>query len=90
LAKAAKIPPLYWVIFASVLQVIGFSLLSTVSNSHDIPAAQYGYQVIAGFGCGINISLLLVMIPFRVQDRDKGKSMTLVMSMKQLVANSYS
>ncbi|CAI6096493.1 unnamed protein product [Clonostachys chloroleuca] len=65
LAKAAKIPPLYWVIFASVLQVIGFSLLSTVSNSHDIPAAQYGYQVIAGFGCGINISLLLVMIPFR-------------------------
>ncbi|VUC24636.1 unnamed protein product [Clonostachys rosea] len=71
LAKAAKIPPLYWVIFASVLQVIGFSLLSTVSNSHGIPAAQYGYQFIAGFGCGINISLLLVMIPFRVQDRDK-------------------
>lgn len=89
LAKAAKIPPLYWVIFASVLQVIGFSLLSTVSNSHDIPAAQYGYQVIAGFGCGINISLLLVMVPFRVQDRDKGKYMILNMSTKQLMANSY-
>ncbi|KAG8157943.1 hypothetical protein KVR01_012215 [Diaporthe batatas] len=71
LAKAAKIPPLYLVIFAAVLQVIGFSLLSTIPESTHIIAAQYGYQIIAGFGCGINISLFLVMTPFRVQERDK-------------------
>lgn len=73
LAKGARIPPLYFVILAASLQVIGFALLSTVPESHQISAAQYGYEIIAGFGCGINISLLLVMVPFRVQERDKGK-----------------
>lgn len=73
LAKGGKIPALYFVVLAAVLQVIGFALLSTVPESHEISAAQYGYEIIAGFGCGINISLLLVMIPFRVQERDKGK-----------------
>lgn len=72
LAKAAKIPPLYLVIFAAVLQVIGFSLLSTLPGTHRVLPAQYGYEIIAGFGCGINISLLILMTPFRVQERDKG------------------
>ncbi|ROW15682.1 hypothetical protein VPNG_02121 [Cytospora leucostoma] len=75
LAKTAKIPPIYLVIFAAVLQVIGFALLSTLPKTHHVAAAQYGYQIIAGFGCGINISLLLVMMPFRVQERDKGESL---------------
>lgn len=78
LAKGARIPALYFVILAALLQVIGFALLSTVPESHQISAAQYGYEIIAGFGCGINISLLLVMIPFRVQERDKGKWISIV------------
>lgn len=71
LANGAKIPPVYMIIFAAVLQVIGFALLSTLPFSHSVPASQYGYQVIAGFGCGINISMLILLTPFCVQQRDK-------------------
>ncbi|TRX97449.1 hypothetical protein FHL15_001727 [Xylaria flabelliformis] len=70
--KVGKVPPIYLVIFAAVVQVIGFSLISTLPYSKTPIAAQYGYEIIAGFGCGINITLLILMTPFSVQARDKG------------------
>jgi hypothetical protein len=73
IAGKLKVPPIYMVIFASVLQIIGFSLLSTLPTSTQIEAAQYGYQIIAGFGVGINISLLIMITPFCVESRDKCK-----------------
>lgn len=72
-ASKMQVPPIYLVIFASVLQIIGFALLSTLPASSELIPAQYGYEVIAGFGCGINISLLMLMAPFSVTDQDKGK-----------------
>lgn len=71
-AGKIKLPPIYIVIFASILQVIGFVLLSTLPASSRLDHAQYGYEIIAGFGCGVNISLLLLMTPFTVEPRDKG------------------
>jgi hypothetical protein len=68
-----KGPAVYIVIFASVLQMIGFALLSAVPDSTSIPARVYGFQVIAGFGCGINIYALLILVPFVIEPRDKGK-----------------
>lgn len=69
----AKVPPIYFVLLASVLQVIGFGLLSSLPTTSHTSPAQYGYEVIAGFGCGINISLLILMTPFSVEKRDQGK-----------------
>ncbi|TVY80405.1 MFS thioclapurine efflux transporter tcpA [Lachnellula suecica] len=66
-----KVPPIYMVIFASVMQIIGFSLISTLPTTAHTRAAEYGYQIIAGFGVGINISLLIMMTPFCVEARDK-------------------
>ncbi|KAA8564176.1 hypothetical protein EYC84_011123 [Monilinia fructicola] len=49
-----------------------FALLSTLSISEATSAAQYGYQVIAGFGVGINISTLILITPYSVNEaRDK-------------------
>jgi hypothetical protein len=73
IAGKMKIPPIYIVLFASVLQVIGFSLLSTLPASSELLPAQSGYEVIAGFGSGINISLLMLMTPFSVKSKDKGQ-----------------
>lgn len=73
IGKALKLPLVYLVLAASIIQVIGYSLLSTLPESPAISASQYGYQIIAGFGCGINISLLILMTPFAVEGRDKGK-----------------
>lgn len=72
IAKARKIAPIYLVVFASVVQVIGFALLSSLPASQSVAAAQYGYEILAGFGCGINITLLILMTPFSVEDRDNG------------------
>lgn len=71
-AGKAKIPPIYLVIGASSLQVIGFTLLSTLPITNRTSQAQYGYEVIAGFGCGVNISTLMLMTPFSVEKRDQG------------------
>jgi hypothetical protein len=66
------VPPIYLVLFASILQVIGFALLGTLPLSSTISKAQYGYQVIAGFGAGANSSLLILMAPLSVkQQKDK-------------------
>ena len=73
IAGKFKVPPLYIVIVASILQVIGFVLLSTLPASAKLIPAQYGYEIIAGFGCGINISLLVLMTPFSVEEQDNGE-----------------
>jgi hypothetical protein len=67
------VPPIYLVIAASALEVVGFSLLGTIPPSTAITARQYGYEAIAGFGCGSNISLLVLLVPFSVQPKDTCK-----------------
>jgi MFS family permease len=73
LAGKHKIPALYLIIAGSILQVIGFALLSTLPTSLSIPSEIYGFQIIAGFGCGINFSLLFIMIPHVNDDEDRGQ-----------------
>ncbi|KAI9043094.1 MFS general substrate transporter [Aspergillus affinis] len=75
LSKIFKIPVLYFVIAASFIQVIAYALLSTLSDSVTIAAKQYGFQILAGYGCGINIALLVLMTPFTIEPQDKAVAM---------------
>ncbi|KAL4936753.1 hypothetical protein BDV06DRAFT_216420 [Aspergillus oleicola] len=75
IGKMFKVPLLYLVIFASAIQVISYVLLGTLSESLEISASQYGYQILGGLGCGINISLLILMTPFTVEQRDNAVAM---------------
>ena len=43
IAQKGTIPPIYLVVFASIIQVVGFILLSTLSSSSSVAPAQYGY-----------------------------------------------
>lgn len=74
--KKFKVPPIYIVLLAASLQVVGFALLATLPDSPEFQVRQYGYQIIAGFGCGTNSSTLLLMVPFCVEDKDKGRILT--------------
>ncbi|QLI71431.1 Multidrug resistance protein 3 [Metarhizium brunneum] len=65
-----KVPPLYLILSGSCLQVLGFGLLGTLPAMLEIPARIYGYELIAGWGCGINFSLLFLMVPFVIEKRD--------------------
>lgn len=65
---------LYVLIAGGCLQVIGVGLFSSLdSNDLGIPSAQYGYQVIMGFGFGLGLSTILLMTPMIVQPKDLGK-----------------
>ena len=74
LTGKAKIPPIYATLGGSIVQIIGFALLSTSPTSRSIDNAQYGYEAIAGLAVGVNLACLILMAPFTVEKRDKGKS----------------
>lgn len=71
--KRSKLPAVYFVIFGALLQVVGFTLLATSGSWVAIPPAVYGYQIIAGLGCGISFQTLILLIPVVVEKRDHGE-----------------
>lgn len=73
IAGKLQVPAVYIIIAGAVLQVVGFALLSTLEASTQIPPAVYGYQVIAGLGCGISFQTLFLAIPFIAEKRDYGR-----------------
>ncbi|KAI0011598.1 putative multidrug resistance protein fnx1 [Xylariaceae sp. FL0662B] len=75
LAGKFKVPPLYLLLAGSCLQVIGFSLLGTLPSTLEIPSRIYGFEIIAGWGCGINFALLFLLIPFVNEKRDSAVAM---------------
>ncbi|KAI4264049.1 MAG: hypothetical protein L6R42_000831 [Xanthoria sp. 1 TBL-2021] len=87
IAGKLKTPPLYLVLGASMLQLVGFILMSTLPTSSHTSKAQYGYEVIAGFGCGVNISTHMLNTPFCVEKRDQCEAYILLVRM---IANRVS
>lgn len=73
LAGKKKIPLMYIFLSGACLQVVGFALLGTLPLTPGIPARIYGYELVAGWGCGMNFSLLTIAIPLVVESRDRGK-----------------
>ncbi|KAF2653158.1 MFS general substrate transporter, partial [Lophiostoma macrostomum CBS 122681] len=70
-AGKLRVPVVFVSLFAGCLQIIGYALLASLPPSTAIDPRVYGYQFIAGFGCGINISTLMLILPFVVEPRDK-------------------
>ena len=71
LAGRAKIPAVYLMAVAGIMQVVGFALLSTLSGIVGVSKAQYGYQVLGGLGAGMTTGLAVILTPFVVEDRDQ-------------------
>ncbi|KAI0835899.1 putative multidrug resistance protein fnx1 [Hypoxylon sp. FL0890] len=100
LAGKFKVPPLYLLFLGSFFQVIGFALLGTLPSTLTIPPRIYGFEIIAGWGCGINFALLFIMIPFVNEKRDNAVAMgagsqfrmmggTMVLAISTSVFNTY-
>jgi hypothetical protein len=73
MARRSSLPAVYSVIVGALLQVIGFALLASSGTWVEIPAAIYGYLVIAGFGCGVSYQTLMLFIPAAAEKRDHGE-----------------
>lgn len=78
MAKRLKIPAINIVLVSGVLQIIGFTLLASLPESSNIPTRMYGFQLIAGFGWGINISTTLLIVLFVVKTIDKGRLLNIL------------
>jgi hypothetical protein len=56
----AKIPPVYPVVVAAALQVLGVGLTCSLSTDPThMPNAQYGYEVLMGIGFGLSLATIL-------------------------------
>ncbi|KAL0260906.1 hypothetical protein SLS55_004598 [Diplodia seriata] len=72
-AGTTGIAPVYLILTGSVVQLVGISLLCTLptdGNSAIVPAAMYGYQMLAGCGIGCVFGILLQLPPRLVEKRD--------------------
>ncbi|KAK7967305.1 uncharacterized protein PG986_001582, partial [Apiospora aurea] len=74
-ASRMRIPAVYVVLTGSALQIVGLALITTLPTSSTVIPGTYGYQVVAGFGCGISYSVLYLMIPFTTGARDRAVGM---------------
>ncbi|MCJ1433319.1 hypothetical protein MMC27_002678 [Xylographa pallens] len=69
-----KLHPVVLLELGAVFSTVGIALLSTVSASEAVQAAQYGYQILAGFGNGISVAVTTLLVPPAVEKRDLGTS----------------
>lgn len=74
LVTKLRIASFYIILGGAALQLVGVGLTSSLPSSQDgIPHAQYGYEVIMGFGFGFGPATLLIMIPLVVKKQDMRK-----------------
>lgn len=85
LISKLRTPPLFMLIAGCSLQILGVGLFSSLDpTQREIPAKQYGYQVIMGFGFGFNLSTILMMTPMLVKPKDMAVAMGSVTQIRVL------
>jgi hypothetical protein len=68
-----RLPPLYVFLsgFAFILVGTGLSTMTT-HTSEKFPASEYGYQILMGFGFGINLATVVMAAPLTFTAQDLG------------------
>lgn len=67
-------------------QLVGLVLLATMpASTGSIPAAQYGYEAVAGFGVGITFGTLVTITPGSVDMRDLATATGAMIQFRQMV-----
>ncbi|KAI4861555.1 putative efflux pump antibiotic resistance protein [Hypoxylon rubiginosum] len=95
-----KVPLIYIFIIGSCFQITGFAFLSTLPSTLYIPTRMYGFEILAGWGCGMQFSLLSIAIPIVNESRDRAVGMaagaqfrmigsTIVLTISTSVFNTY-
>ncbi|KAL8814949.1 MAG: hypothetical protein Q9223_005876, partial [Gallowayella weberi] len=76
LTEKKRVPPMYTLLVAASLQILGLALMTTLSTTQrSFPPAQYGYEIIMGFGFGLSISTLIMAISIVVNQQDGAVTM---------------
>lgn len=67
-----KTPPVFVILVGGILQTLGLALSYKLPAGLDVPASQYGFEALAGFGVGLSLTTLLGFTPFVVEKSDRG------------------
>lgn len=78
-----KISPILVLVVGGIFQTIGLSFMSTLSGSHEIVPSQYGFQIMMGFGFGLNYATLTLMTPAAIEQRDLGRYSLIIISFQR-------
>lgn len=89
IAGKSRIPPIFLLFSASIVQLIGLSLFSTLSEDGLLHSAIYGYEVVAGLGIGSVMGMLLQMPPAVVEKRDLGELILSIYSKFAFIDKSF-
>jgi hypothetical protein len=73
-AKNRRVPPIYAMMVAQILQITGLVFMSRGSVDNPDSSVLYGTSALVGFGMGVCISAATLITPFIVQKKDIGKS----------------
>ncbi|KAI0805328.1 major facilitator superfamily domain-containing protein [Xylaria sp. FL0064] len=71
LAGRFRIPFVYIILLGTVIQIVGFALLSTTPDSVEPWPGQYGYSFIAGLGTGITGGLYTFLNPLSIHKNEQ-------------------
>jgi hypothetical protein len=67
-----KFTPIYILMAGSLFQTLGMALLYALPVSLCVPASEYGFLALVGFGVGLSLTTLLVLAPAIVEEKDRG------------------
>lgn len=63
----------FWtLVAASLFMLVGCAIMSTLPETVDVAAAQWGYEVLLGFGIGMNLSSSTLVTSLNAEFRDFG------------------
>ena len=72
LTSSLKVPPIGVIFLGAVLQTVGLALSYNLTVGLKVPAAQYGFEAMIGFGCGLTLTTLILITPSVVGKKDLG------------------
>jgi hypothetical protein len=76
--------PLLLLCAGASLQLLGLVLLATLPVTISVPASQYGFEAIAGFGVGITFGTLVIITPSSVEPRDLATATGAMIQFRQM------
>ncbi|KAK3687941.1 major facilitator superfamily domain-containing protein [Podospora appendiculata] len=71
LAGRFRLPFVYIIVLGTVMQIVGFALLSTTPGTVDPWPGQFGYSFIAGLGVGITGGLYNFLVPLSINKKEQ-------------------
>jgi hypothetical protein len=83
-----RLPPIYMLLLASVLQILGLVFMSRLYLDNILWNGQYGLQFMTGLGCGLSVGVVTLITPFVIEKQDLGESLTLTLTNMNLMSIS--